>query len=105
MQRIDDVEMVDVREAAALAGRSAETIRRWVWSDRVTAVKRGGRLLLRRSEVVQLVGGQTGRGLSLAEWAQEVGRRHGSGVAGGTASDLVLQDRSERQEAGAYAGR
>ena len=50
-----DADFVDVRQAAALIGRHPETIRRWVWSGRIAARRRGNRLLRRP-------GGRRGRG-------------------------------------------
>jgi len=43
--------LIDVRHAAVLVGRHPETIRRWVWSGRLAAQRRGRRLLVERSEV------------------------------------------------------
>jgi len=93
--------MVEVREAAQLARRTPETIRRWVWTGRLTATKEGNRLLLRRDDVNALA---TGDGVvdggdhavvSLAEWAAHAARRR-SGQPGVTASDLVQDDRAGR---------
>lgn len=104
---IDGVEMVDVREAAALAHRTPETIRRWVWSGRLAARKRGNRLLLAYDDVVALAG--TGGDspvparLSLSQWWEETRRVLGPGRRGVSAADLVLADRAERS--GPDAGR
>jgi excisionase family DNA binding protein len=38
-----DVEEVTVQEAARRVGRSAETIRRWIWSGKLPATKRGNK--------------------------------------------------------------
>ena len=82
--------------AAALVHRSAETVRRWVWSGRLRARKSGKRLLVPRRDVEALAG-ERHRSLSLREWgklANQVLRRPKRG--GRSASDLVLADRRER---------
>lgn len=94
---------VTVREAARLSRRSAETIRRWIWSGRLPARKVGNSY---RVDLVHLVrvatvdqGGDTepvpGAG-RLAAWLDGVDRwKHdlpGAGKAQ-TAADLVLAQR------------
>lgn len=96
--------MLDVREAAALARRSSETVRRWVWSGRLPATRVGRKLLVARRDVEQIMsGGATPTPepqLSLREWARLVKAeraRHGRrGAPGTSAADLVLADRRER---------
>jgi len=82
--------------AAALVHRSAETVRRWVWSGRLRARKSGKHLLVARRDLEALAG--AGRSsLTLTEWgnlADQVLRRTKRG--GRSASDLVLRDRRER---------
>jgi excisionase family DNA binding protein len=46
--------VITVSEAAALAGVSEETVRRWVRSGRLESRRDGPRLLLHREEVEQL---------------------------------------------------
>lgn len=93
-------EMVDVRRAALLIGRHPETVRRWVWSGRLSARREGNRLLVARRDVEALADG--GRSsTTLAEWA---GRAKASRVRreGGktqSAAALVLDDRRERSRA------
>lgn len=95
---IDGVEMVDIREAAALARRSPETVRRWAWSGRVPSVKKGRKLFVPREAVLTAPGhaaasASTGVRPSLADWARDVTRSRA--VAGhATARDLVLDDRA-----------
>jgi len=92
---LDGVEMVDVREAARLAGRSPETVRRWVWSGRLPSVKNGNKWFVPRSQVAgpgQNIG--SGSPPSLLSWAESL--PEGSRETGRTASDLVLEDRAER---------
>lgn len=103
---INGVEMVDVREAARLVGRTPETVRRWVWSHRVSSLKHGTKLMLPRSELLALVG-ETGGGtvgVTLRDWAERVRRTH-SGRPGGSARDLVLDDRAARDQDDLRAGR
>src|SRR2546430_12426145 len=98
---------LDVKTAARLAGRTTETIRRWVWSGRLSARKRGNRLVMARKDVEALVGEGDRRPLSLAEWARLAesasrGRRgpHAS------AADLVIGERRRRlEEVGGHRGR
>ena len=95
------VELIEVREAAELAHRSAETVRRWVWSGRLAAEKRGNRLLVRKGDVLALIGASPSgaqHDVSLAEWAREAARSTSAGSPGVTASDLVLADRAARED-------
>jgi excisionase family DNA binding protein len=85
-----------ILDAAALVHRSAETVRRWVWSGRLEARKSGKRLLVPRRDLEALVDEGDQR-LSLREWgnlAEQVLRRPKRG--GRSAADLVLADRRER---------
>jgi excisionase family DNA binding protein len=92
---IDGVEMVDVREAAELAGRTPETIRRWVWSGRLPSVKNGNKWFVRRSDVAgPRRQPAVTRPNSLRDWATSLPDH--AGGTGDTASDLVLEDRAER---------
>ncbi|MBO9524016.1 MAG: helix-turn-helix domain-containing protein [Nocardioidaceae bacterium] len=102
MHVVDGVEMVDVREAARLASRSPETIRRWVWSGKVHAVKDGTKLLIPRREVeLQAVpeGGESRSTMTLAEWIavrdERVARRPAA-TPGASARDILLEERYER---------
>ena len=101
---IDGVEMLDVREAARLAGRTSETVRRWIWSGRLSASRQGNRLMVARHEIDELLSpDQTrARPLSLAQWATGVEKQRRNGDLSGTvvaasSSDLILDDRSRRQ--------
>ena len=89
---------VDVAAAAVIAGRSTETVRRWVWSGRLRAHKRGKKLLIARSDLERLLGSTGARGKpSLAEWLavlERSGLKSGAGAR--TAADLVLEDRRTR---------
>ena len=85
--------MLDVREAATLSRRTPETIRRWVWSGRLTAVKNGNKLFVRRSYIAADAATDDAT-MSLREWATHL-RREG-GASGSSARDLVIEDRAER---------
>ena len=101
------VQELTVQEAAQRARRSPETIRRWIWSGRLPATKRGNTYYV---DVVHLEGlvmemgaaehkSDTARAGSLAEWLDEV-QRWKSGLAlpvRETASDLVIEDRRARR--------
>lgn len=95
-------EMLDVRHAAALVGRHPETIRRWVWSGRLSARREGNRLVVSRADLESLVADGAQGSSSLAEWAHAAARARSAddSVAGATAADLVLADRVERTHAG-----
>jgi excisionase family DNA binding protein len=100
-------DVLDVRRAAALAGRHPETVRRWIWTGRLAARRQGNRLLVARADVEALA--ETGQGpvADLAAWAERAGaaRANGSG-SGCSAADLVIQDRALRSGGGAtHAGR
>jgi excisionase family DNA binding protein len=89
---------LDVIAAASVAGRSAETVRRWVWSGRLKAHKRGNKLLIDRSDLERLLrSSDAGAKLSLADWLTGL-KRSGlkSGARAASAADLVLADRRAR---------
>lgn len=97
---IDGVEMVDVHEAARLVGRSAETVRRWVWSGKVGAVKQGNKYFVPRAELPEAGpdGSPAAETLSLRSWAELAAHRRHRGHPEGTGRDLVLDDRAERAD-------
>ncbi len=98
---------MDVKAAAKVAGRTAETIRRWVWSGRLSARKRGNRLVVARRDVEALAGGGERRPLSLVEWTRlaEAAIRSRSGPHK-SAADLVIEERRRRlEEVDAHRGR
>lgn len=93
MRTADGVDVLDVREAAQHVGRTPETVRRWVWSGKVSAIRQGHRLLIPRADLDDSVFGREEERLSLAEWAASVPR---AGSARATsASALVLEDRRD----------
>jgi excisionase family DNA binding protein len=96
-----------VREAARRAGRSEETIRRWIWSGRLPAVKRGTSY---RIDVVHLeqvmaeldTGASvhaTAPNTSLLAWLDEVEewKRSVKTTPGESALDMLLEDRRARR--------
>ena len=89
---------LDVAAAAAVAGRSAETVRRWVWSGRLRAQRRGNKLLIARSDLDRLLGSSgIVAAMSLVDWVAAVessGLK--KGPRGATAADLVLEERRLR---------
>jgi excisionase family DNA binding protein len=100
---LDGVEMLDVRETARLAGRTPETVRRWIWSGRLAARRHGSRLLVTRDDVDRLIQGRPAPArLTLAAWAAAVDEQRQAGALGdpsadSSAADLVLDDRASRQ--------
>ncbi len=103
MQGDDGVVMVGVPEAAGLASRTPETIRRWVWSGRLEAQRQGRRLLVARDDVLRLSGKpvSTSQELTLRRWATRARRsQRSAGGTAKTASDLVIADRAARSAAG-----
>jgi len=98
---------ISVRDAARLLGRHPETIRRWVWTGRVTARRHGNRLLLDRAEIdaVAVRDGTSRHAIALADWAKRVRAAHGGRGSGESAADLVIGDRETRSQAGERASR
>lgn len=90
-------ELVDIRQAAADSGRSAETVRRWIWSGKLTATKRGNRLLIDRAELERFLRERLEEApIGLAAWAAERDaearqQERSTGVAHGSAAGLVLE--------------
>lgn len=92
-----DAELVDVRQAAALVGRNPETVRRWIWSGKLSAVRKGKRLFVAREELGGVA--STGKAsLELSEWARraQAARQTPGRAPGRSAADLVFEDRAER---------
>ena len=93
-------DLLDVRRASELVGRHPETVRRWVWSGRLEARRRGGRLLVRRGDVLAAAS-QTGAAIALDAWAERArAARESAGAtrSGRGAADLVLEDRAGRSQ-------
>lgn len=90
---VDGADVLDVRAAADYVGRTPETVRRWVWSGRVPALRQGNRLLIARSALDAAVSGQGPDRMSLRQWAESATRRGTDGAV--TAASLVLEDRAD----------
>jgi excisionase family DNA binding protein len=88
-------EQLDVRAAATLTGRHPETIRRWVWSGRLSAHREGNRLLVSRRDLEAVAGGEASAALGLKTWAERAARARAGGN-GPSAADLVIADRASR---------
>lgn len=91
---VDGVEVLPVREAAEYAGRTAETVRRWIRSGRLNARRQGNRLLVARRDLDLLLQAPAQVPMSLRDWAAQLPRGRGS-----SAADLVLDDRADRDGA------
>src|SRR2546421_439833 len=95
--------MLDVNEAARVAGRSPETVRRWVWSGKLAAQRRGRRLMVSRDDLSAHIAdhNRAEASLTLAEWAAGARRPFvaSGGPARGSAADFVLAARHHRSEA------
>src|SRR5258706_14765089 len=93
--------------AAGGAGRSEETIGRWIWSGRLPAVKRGAgyRIDVMHLDrvMVELEAGVPGRGTtpntSMLDWLEEADqwKREGATNPRPSASELVIEDRRARR--------
>ncbi len=103
-----------MREAARRIHRSPETVRRWIWSGRLPATKRGNTYYVdvMRLEGIAVELGITGHRAGtesatesgrLADWLEELAQwKSGLAVQAGrtarqTASDLVIEDRHARR--------
>ena len=98
MSRKPSSDLVDVRQVAAATGRSAETVRRWVWSGRLRARKEGRRLLITRQDLDSMLQGRPHSATSLQAWIGELERikPEGSRQHSRSAADLVIEDRHRR---------
>jgi excisionase family DNA binding protein len=97
---------ITVREAARRAHRSEETVRRWIWSGRLPARKRGNsyRIDIAHLDRIAVVYGPpdadpAAAGGELGAWLDDLDRwKEGLRVtAGATAADLVIEDRHARR--------
>jgi excisionase family DNA binding protein len=106
------VQEITVREAAHRTHRSPETIRRWIWSGRLPAVKRGNTYYVDVVHldglVVEMAGASHAPAAaadpvqqgSLGAWLADIGSwKSGlaTDAASETASDLVIEDRHARR--------
>ena len=96
-----------VRQAAKRAGRSEETIRRWIWSGRLPAVKRGTSYRIDVMHLEQVMvefetdssGHHATPNQSMIDWLDEVAewKRGLKSTPGVSAVDLLLEDRRARR--------
>jgi excisionase family DNA binding protein len=108
---VSTAQEITVREAARRAHRSPETVRRWIWSGRLPAAKRGNTYYVDVAHLEGLVAemdsfrhaAETVPPGRLSAWLAELGQWRsglaatGSPGAAETASDLVLEDRRARR--------
>lgn len=90
-----------MREAALRVGRTPETVRRWIWSGRLSARKRGNVLYIAERDLAGIAAPAEADPPSdrptLASWLAEIdGWRAALPGDGRSAADLVLADRVER---------
>ena len=99
---LDGVEVLDVREAARLARRTLETVRRWIWFGQLPARGHGNKLLGTRADPDDLTGTRRGDDrMRLADWVARQAAVRRSGALGRpsrgvSAADLVVADRGGR---------
>jgi len=101
------VNELTVREAARRARRSEETIRRWIWTGRLPAVKRGTSYRIDvvhlQEVIVEVESGVSAHGtlpnIAMREWLEEVKQWKATLPTKPevTASDLVIEDRRARR--------
>lgn len=101
------VQELTVREAAQRVHRSPETIRRWIWSGRLPAIKRRNTYyvdVVRLDALVVELGGQPwhtapDNGPDLAQWLDELAqwKAGNTTAAARSASELVTEDRHARR--------
>lgn len=92
-----------IRQVAKRVGRTEETVRRWIWSGRLPATKRGNLLYVDEGDIPATT--ESGRSapaqsvaaVSLADWGKRVEAwRATTPIGTGTAADLVIEDRHSR---------
>jgi excisionase family DNA binding protein len=71
---VDESELLTVSQAAEALGATSQTIRNWIRSDRLRAVRIGNRFLIARTEVERLRGDSfpSERGESPWEYSDEL---------------------------------
>lgn len=99
MSVVEDQDLLDVRQAAALVDRHPETIRRWIWSGKLAATRNGNRFLVERNALLT-ASGETASKLTLAEWAEKAREVRGPRVerAEWNVADEISRDWEERAE-------
>lgn len=100
-------EFLDVRRAAELVDRHPETIRRWIWTGKLDATRRGNRLMVERRALLEAIGDPSSK-LTLSEWAElarEVRERRPLEAGETDSVELIRQGREERTQRILDAGR
>ena len=96
-------ELITVREAARECGRNMETVRRWIWGDKLPAQKLGNQLFIKRSDFASFCHETATRKyeaklkpdfLERAKALQE--KMKARGVKPGNAAEQIRQMREER---------
>lgn len=90
-------DLITVREAARIVGRTTETVRRWIWEGKLPAQKLGNQLFMRRGDLVLLTisqrKGDSEKQRSVLERAKENRERIRRRI-GGTIDILAALDES-----------
>ena len=92
---MDDPELLTVSQAAEAFSATAQTVRNWIRSDRLRAVRIGNRFLIPREEIQRLRGdlsshaGESPWDYSPEEPTQPLTRKAGSGAADADPADGV----------------
>ena len=93
---MDDPELLTVSQAAEAFSATAQTVRNWIRSDRLRAVRIGNRFLIPREEIQRLRGdlssqaGESPWDYSPDEPTQPLPRKTGSGSAAADPADGLL---------------
>jgi excisionase family DNA binding protein len=76
---VESQDLVSVREAARECGRTAETVRRWIWEGKLPAQKLGNQLFVRRTDLMsrasRLGGRDAASRMAILDQAREVRER------------------------------
>jgi excisionase family DNA binding protein len=97
---------ITVREAARRTHRSEETIRRWIWSGRLPAHKRGSSYRIDIAHLDRIAitydhpdADPAASGDSLGAWLDDLDRWKEAlpAASGASAADLVIEDRHARR--------
>ncbi|MDP2954139.1 MAG: helix-turn-helix domain-containing protein [Chloroflexota bacterium] len=67
-------DLVAVREAARECGRTAETVRRWIWEGKLPAQKLGNQLFVRKDDLMRWASKLKGRDTASGHKASLEGR-------------------------------
>lgn len=104
MSTTPGVRELTVREAARAVDRAEETIRRWIWTGKLPAHRRGRAYRIDEDDLTAVVGAKVRASRpqrvdpEVSEWVARVQAwRSDNGIAArGGASQLVIEDRAVR---------